>query len=241
MDAVLIIGHAGSHSFDGSRRRRCGTRSVRHRLSLRLAFIARRSTSGLATASKPGGLTALHSRPATGRPRSLTRHTRSNRCFVGSTAVIRVEVWSGFWLVDAVCGSRPDRAEIRHSAWRDGGGRTARQVGTDTAKAAAAQLTSVILKRLRRGSANGILLPLPDGQKPRAGRCISGMTGRAFVPIACTARPGAGRVKRLWSNALVSGSRSVRPPAVNARGGFWYCTYRGGLSASKRLSRCYGA
>ena len=34
----------------------------------------------------------------------------------------------------------------------------------------------------------------------------------AFVPIACTARPGARRVKRLWSNALASGSRSVRPP-----------------------------
>ncbi len=33
-----------------------------------------------------------------------------------------------------------------------------------------------------------------------------------FVPIACTARPGARRGRRLWSSALASGNRSVRPP-----------------------------
>ena len=71
-------------------------------------------------------------------------------------------------------------------------------------------LRLAILKRSRRGGMNGIL-PLPDRQKPRAVRCISGMSW-AFAPIACTARPGARRVRRLWSNALASGSRSVRPP-----------------------------
>src|ERR1700733_8191 len=49
-------------------------------------------------------------------------------------------VWPGLWIVGAVGGDRADRAQIRHSAWCDGGGRTARQVGTDTAKAAAARL-----------------------------------------------------------------------------------------------------
>ena len=32
-----------------------------------------------------------------------------------------------------------------------------------------------------------------------------------FVPIPCTARPGARRVRHLWSNGLVSGNRSARP------------------------------
>src|ERR1700734_1990479 len=49
-------------------------------------------------------------------------------------------VWPGLWIVGTVGGGRADRAQIRHSAWCDGGGRTARQVGTDTAKAAAARL-----------------------------------------------------------------------------------------------------
>jgi hypothetical protein len=40
-------------------------------------------------------------------------------------------------VVDTVCSGRPDPAEIRHSAWRDGGGGVARQAGTNAAKAAA--------------------------------------------------------------------------------------------------------
>ena len=68
------------------------------------------------------------------------------------------------------------------------------------------------------------------------------------MPIACTAGPGASRVRRLWSNALASGNRSVRVfpgdnsrpvvwwSAVNARGGFWYCTYQGGLNAEAFVS-----
>ena len=94
----------------------------------------------LKAASKPGvGLKALHARPATGcAPQfdaasgaagvSLDQRPRS------------ASVWSGFRLVDAVCSGRPDRAEIQHSAWRDGGGGVARQAGTDAAKTAATGL-----------------------------------------------------------------------------------------------------
>src|SRR5215468_12477076 len=46
-------------------------------------------------------------------------------------------VWSGLWIVDAICGRRADRAEVRHPAWRDRGGGIACQAGTDAAKAAA--------------------------------------------------------------------------------------------------------
>src|SRR5271165_1987324 len=49
-------------------------------------------------------------------------------------------VWPGLRIVDPVGGGRADRAEIRHSAWHDGGWRTARQAGTDTAKAVATGL-----------------------------------------------------------------------------------------------------
>ena len=59
---------------------------------------------------------------------------------------------------------------------------------------------------------------------------------RAFVPIACTARPGARRVKRLWSNAPGQRQSSSAASAVNARGGFWYCTYQGGLNAEAFVS-----
>ena len=37
-----------------------------------------------------------------------------------------------------------------------------------------------------------------------------------FVPIACTARPGARRVRHLWSNALANGNLSVTASAVSA-------------------------
>src|SRR6476619_3784474 len=52
--------------------------------------------------------------------------------------------------------------------------------------------------RLRHGGVNGFL-PLPDRQKPRAVKSISGMN-RAFVPTLCTARPGARRARHLLSN-----------------------------------------
>src|ERR1700722_1441053 len=59
-------------------------------------------------------------------------------------------VWSGFRLVDAVCSGRPDRAEIQHPAWRDGGWGVARQAGTDAAKTVATGLTT------RSGSDGGM-------------------------------------------------------------------------------------
>jgi hypothetical protein len=76
--------------------------------------------------------------------------------------------------------------EIRRSAWCVGGGRIARQVGTPQKPLQRAYQRDP--EAIEAGSANDILR-LPDRQKPRAVKCISGM-GRAFVPMACTARPG---------------------------------------------------
>jgi hypothetical protein len=52
---------------------------------------------------------------------------------------------------------------------------------------------------------------------------------RGFVPIPCTGRHGARKVRRQWSSAL-AGRQSISAAfAVNARGAFWYCTYHGAL------------
>src|SRR6202042_2208508 len=162
----------------------------------------------LSAVAKPGGLTALHSRPATGRPRSLTPHQEQQVFrWINGCDPRQYGLDFGLWTRSVVADLIERKFAIRLGVTAVG--ELLAKLGL-TPQSRCNALTSVILKRLRRGSANGIL-PLPDRQKPRAVRCISGMS-RAFVPIACTARPGARRVKRLWSNALASGSRSVRPP-----------------------------
>ena len=86
---------------------------------------------------------------------------------------------------------------------------------------------------------NGIL-PLPDRQKPRAVRCISGMSlGFRADSVHGKTWGKKGQtpvVERPGQRQSISAAS-----AVNAQGGFWYCTYQGGLNAGKRLSRCYAA
>jgi transposase len=85
----------------------------------------------------------------------------------------------------------------------------------------------VILKRLRRGSANDILR-LPDRQRPRAvyfwdesGFRADGVHGKTWGK-----KGQAPVVERPGQRQSISAAS-----AVNARGGFWYCTYQGGLNA----------
>src|SRR5207253_7403255 len=51
-------------------------------------------------------------------------------------------VWLGFRIMDAVYSGQPDRGETPGAAGRDGGWRTAREVGTDTAEAVATSLSA---------------------------------------------------------------------------------------------------
>ena len=94
----------------------------------------------LSAAARPGvGLRALHARPATGRPRSLTPHQEQQVFrWINGHDPRQYGLDFGLWTRSVV--AELIERQIRHSAWCDGGGRTARQVGTDTAKAAATRL-----------------------------------------------------------------------------------------------------
>ena len=154
-------------------------------------------------AARPGvGLRALHAKPATGRPRSLTSH-QEKRVFrwINGHDPRQYGLDFGLWTRSLVAELIERKFAIRL-------GVTA--VGELLAKLGLTpQRPLQRPMRLRRGSANGIL-PLPDRRRLRGVRYISGMS-RGFVPMACMARPGARRARHLLSNALASGNRSVRP------------------------------
>src|SRR3954468_4383786 len=86
----------------------------------------------LEAASKPGvGLSALHSRPATGRPRSLTsRQEQQVFRWINGSDPRQYGLDFGLWTRSLVA----DRAAVPHSAGRDGGGSIAGQAGTDAAE-----------------------------------------------------------------------------------------------------------
>src|SRR5215472_6666168 len=88
---------------------------------------------------------------------------------------------------------------------------------------------SATRKRSRHGSGKPIQA-LPQPRNARARRSISG-TSRAFVPMRCRERPGASRVRRPSLRCRASARRSRPPPLVNSKGGFWFATYQGGMSA----------
>ena len=147
----------------------------------------------LKAASRPGvGLKALHARPATGRPRSLTLGQEQQ--------VFR-------WI----------------------NGRDPRQYGLDFGLWTRSVVADLIERKFN------IRLGVTAGRSPTDYpplRTPPPQISFFFVPIPCTARPGARRVRHLWSNGLVSGNRSARPRrCIPRRGAFWYCTYHGGLTA----------
>src|SRR4051794_11851751 len=119
----------------------------------------------LKAASTPGmGLKALRSRPATGRPRTLTpRQERQVFRWING----RDPRQYGLDFGHAFGGGQPDRAQTGHQARRDRGRRFARQAGADAAKAAAAGL-SARSRRDRAVAARAVPCHCPAG--PRRGR-----------------------------------------------------------------------
>src|SRR4051812_14903117 len=96
----------------------------------------------LKAAATPGlGLQALRSRPATGRPRTLTP-PQERQVFRWVNGVAIRAVWPGLRAVDTRRGGRLDRAQIWHQARRDGSRRFACQAGSDAEKAAATGLSA---------------------------------------------------------------------------------------------------
>jgi hypothetical protein len=124
------------------------------------------------------GLKALHARPATGRPRSFAPG-QEHQVFRWRRSA---PVWLGFRLVDAVRGSRPDRAEIRH------------------------QRDPAAIEASQRERFSAIA-----SQEPRVVRSISGMS-RGLCRYRARDDLGQERSGRQWSSVLVGGNRSVRPP-----------------------------
>src|ERR1700735_2373165 len=93
----------------------------------------------LSTASKPGGLTALHSRPATGRPRSLTPHQEQQVFrWINGCDPRQYGLDFGLWTRSVVADLIERKFAIRLGV--SAGGGILRQVGPDAAKAAATGL-----------------------------------------------------------------------------------------------------
>jgi transposase len=124
----------------------------------------------LNVAATPGvGLSALRSRPATGRPRSLTPH-QEQQMFrrINGRDPRQYGLDFGLWTRSLVAELIERKFAIRL-------GVTA--VGELLAKLELTPqkpLQRAYQRGLRRGGANRIL-PLPDRQKPQAVKCISGM------------------------------------------------------------------
>ena len=70
--------------------------------------------------------------------------------------------------------------------------------------------------------------------KASGGKSISGMSW-GFVPTVCMARPGEEGPDTCCRTSRPAAMISAAS-AVNARGGFWYCTYQGGLNAEAFVS-----
>ena len=106
----------------------------------------------IAAASQPGiGLKALFSRPATGRPRTLTpRQEQQVFRWVNGKDPRQYGLDFGLWTravvadrpLDARGRSRVDRAQIRHPAWPDRGRGVAGQAQSHAAEAVATGLSA---------------------------------------------------------------------------------------------------
>ena len=162
----------------------------------------------LKAASKPGvGLKALHARPATGRPRSLTpRQEQQVFRWINGRDPRQYGLDFGLWTRSVVADLIERKFNIR--------------LGVTAVGALLAKLGLTPQKPLQRAYQRDPeaieawrlerFPALPDRQKPQAAKFISGMS-RGFAPIPCTARPGARRERHPWSNGLASGNRSARP------------------------------
>ena len=71
---------------------------------------------------------------------------------------------------------------------------------------------------------------LRDKPKQKAERCSSGMRPAFALTLCMDGHGVSGDTRPSW-RAPASGNRLARPRQANAKGGFWYCTYEGGLTA----------
>ena len=163
----------------------------------------------LEAASKPGvGLSALRSRPATGRPRSLTpRQEQQVFRWINGRDPRQYGLDFGLWTRSLVAELIERKFHIR--------------LGVTAVGALLAKLGLTPQKPLQRAyqrdpeaieklATRAVPGDCPDRPKHPVAKSISGMS-RGSVPMPCTARPGAGRDKRLWSSARVNGNRSAPP------------------------------
>ena len=142
--------------------------------------------------------------------------------------------WPRLRLVDTARGGRSDRAEVQYSAWRVCGGRIARQVGTDAAERPlqrAYQRDPEAIEAWRRERFPGIARQA----KASGGEVYfwdkSGFRADAVHGKTWGKKGQTPVVERPGQRQSISAAS-----AVNARGGFWYCTYQGGLNAEAFVS-----
>ena len=182
----------------------------------------------LAAASRPGvGLRALHSRPATGRPRSLTPG-QEQRVFrwINGRDPRQYGLDFGLWTRSVVAALIERKFDIR--------------LGVTAVGALLAKLGLTPQKPLQRAY-------------QRDPVTIEAWRRERFAAIAGRAKASGGEV-HFWDGSgfradavhgKTWGKKGETPvlecpgqrqsisaaSAVNARGGFWYCTYHGGLNA----------
>ena len=159
----------------------------------------------LEAASKPGmGLNALRSRPATGRPRSLSsRQEQQVFRWINGRDPRQYGLDFGLWTRSLVAELIERKFHIRLGVTAVGA--LLAKLGLTPQKPLQRAYQRVIRQRSRNGNASSSQR-LPDRPKHLVAKSISGMS-QGSVPMPCTARPGAGRDKRLWSSAPASGNR----------------------------------
>jgi len=162
----------------------------------------------LEVASKPGvGLSALRSRPATGRPRSLTpRQEQQVFRWINGRDPRQYGLDFGLWTRSSVAELIERNFCIR--------------LGVTAVGALLAKLGLTPQKPLQRAYQRDPAAietwqreqfpAMPGRPKHPVAKSTSGMS-QGSVPMPCTARPGAGKDKHLWSSAPVSGNRLAPP------------------------------
>ena len=159
----------------------------------------------LEVASKPGvGLSALRSRPATGRPRSLTpRQEQQVFRWVNGRDPRQYGLDFGLWTRSLVAELIERNFHIRLGVTAVGALLAKLGLTPQKPLQRAYQRDPAAIEKWQREQ-----FPARGRPKHPVARSTSGMN-QGSVPMPCTARPGAGRDKHLWSSVPVSGNRLV--------------------------------
>src|SRR5262245_27759977 len=162
----------------------------------------------LEVASKPGaGLSALRSRPATGRPRSLTpRQEQQVFRWINGRDPRQYGLDFGLWTRSLVAELIERKFHIRLGVTAVGALLAKLGLTPQKPLQRAYQRDPAAIERWQREQCPA----MPGRPKHPVATSISGMS-RGSVPMPCTARPGARRDKRLWSSVPVSGNRLAPP------------------------------